>query len=132
VDELDYQIRRSAPSEGWYGVAWQTYSVSRRGVPFWDSACFSDIVAFIEALRSYPTALSVKNLYFPHATFKAPDCSKRRNPPQLDRHARNFLATRTVAIDGDVKPVLSHRPLSASRPFARCWRRSASSHPSSC
>jgi hypothetical protein len=104
MDELDYQIRRIAPSEGLFGVAWQTHSVSRRGVPFWDSASFSDRGAFIEALRVYPSALSVKNLYFTHATFKEPDCSKRRNPPQLDRHARNLLTTRTLAIDGDVKP----------------------------
>jgi hypothetical protein len=104
VDELSYQIRRVAPSAGWYGAAWQTPSVSNKSVPVWESACFSDIPAFIEALRRYPSALSVKNLYFTHATFKAPDCSRRRNPPQLDRHARNFLATRTLAIDGDVKP----------------------------
>ena len=104
VDELSYQIRRVAPSEGWYGAVWQTPSVSNKGVPVWESACFSDIAVFIEALRVYPSALSVKNLYFTPATFKAPDCSRRRNPPQLDRHARNFLATRTLAIDGDVKP----------------------------
>lgn len=104
MDELSYQIRRIAPSAGWYGAVWQTPSVSNKGVPVWESACFPDITAFIEALRRYPSALSVKNLYFTHATFKAPDCSRRRNPPQLDRHARNFLATRTLAIDGDVKP----------------------------
>jgi hypothetical protein len=104
MDELSYQIRRVAPSVGWYGAVWQTPSVSNKGVPFWESACFSDITAFIEALRRYPSALSVKNLYFTPATFKASDCSRRRNPPQLDRHARNFLATRTLAIDGDVKP----------------------------
>ena len=104
VDELSYQIRRVAPSVGWYGAVWQTPSVSNKGVPVWESACFSDIAVFIEALHRYPSALSVKNLYFTPATFKVPDCSRRRNPPQLDRHARNFLATRTLAIDGDVKP----------------------------
>lgn len=104
MDELNYQIRRIAPSSGWYGAVWQTPSVSNKGVPVWESACFSDITAFIEALRRYPSALSVKNLYFTHATFKTPDHSRRRNPPRLDRHARNFLATRTLAIDGDVKP----------------------------
>jgi hypothetical protein len=104
MDELSYQVRRVAPSAGWYGAVWQTPSVSNKGVSVWESACFSDITAFIEALRRYPSALSVKNLYFTPATFKAPDCSKRRDPPQLDRHARNVLATRTLVIDGDVKP----------------------------
>jgi hypothetical protein len=104
VDELSYQIRRIAPSEGFFGAVWQTPSVSSKGVPVWESASFPSVDPFIEALRAYPAALSVKDLYFAHATFKAPDCSRRRNPPQLDRHARNFLATRTLAIDGDVKP----------------------------
>jgi hypothetical protein len=74
-----------------------------QGRPCLGGACFPDIAAFIEALLRYPSALSVKNLYFTPATFKTPDYSRRRNPPQLDRHARNFLATRTLAIDGDVK-----------------------------
>ena len=72
MDELSYQIRRVAPSEG-IGAVWQTPSSSNKGVPVWESACFSDIAAFIEALRGYPSALGVKNLYFTHATFKAPD-----------------------------------------------------------
>jgi hypothetical protein len=104
VDELAYQIRRIAPSEGFFGAVWQTPSVSSKGVPIWESACFSSIDPFIEALRVYPSALSVKNLYCAHATFKEPDLTKRRNPPQLDRHARNLLTTRTLVIDGDVKP----------------------------
>jgi hypothetical protein len=104
VDELSYQIRRIAPSAGWYGAVWQTPSVSNKGAPVWESACFPSAALLIDALRIYPSALSVKNLYFTHATFKALNYSKRRSPPQLDRHARNFLATRTLAIDGDVKP----------------------------
>jgi hypothetical protein len=103
MDELSYQIRRVAPPDGLFGAAWQTYSVSSRGVPVWESACFSTIDPFIEALRTYPSALVVKNLYYTHATFKAPDLS-RRNPPRLDRRISNLHATRTLAIDGDVKP----------------------------
>ena len=96
MDELDYQIRRTAPSGGWRGIVWQTYSVSSSGVPVWESACFSSIDPLIEALRRYPSALNVKNLYFTPAAFRAPDFSKRRNPPRFDRHIRNFLATRTL------------------------------------
>ena len=104
MDELSYQIRRVAPSEGLYGVAWQTYSTSRKGLPVWESACFNSLDVFIEKLRAYPSALVVKNLYFTHATFKAPDLTRPRNPPRLDRRIGNFLATRTLVIDGDVKP----------------------------
>ena len=43
MDELNYQIRRVAPSEGLYGVAWQTYSTSHKGVPVWESACFDSL-----------------------------------------------------------------------------------------
>lgn len=103
MDELSYQIRRVAPSEGLYGVAWQTYSTSRKGLPVWESACFNSLDVFIEKLRAYPSALVVKNLYFTHATFKAPDLTRPRNPPRLDRRIGNFLATRTIVIDGDVK-----------------------------
>jgi hypothetical protein len=103
MDELSYQVRRVAPSEGLYGVAWQTYSTSRKGVPAWESACFDSLDTFIEKLRTYPSALVVKDLYFTHATFKAPDLS-RRNPPRLDRRISNIHSTRTLAIDGDVKP----------------------------
>jgi hypothetical protein len=76
VDDLSYEIRRIAPSEGLFGAFWQTPSVSSKGVPVWESACFPSIDPFIEALRAYPAALSVKNLYIAHATFKDPDCSK--------------------------------------------------------
>ena len=102
-DGLSYQILRVAPPGGWYGVAWQTYSVSSAGVPVWESACFSSIPALIAALRAYPSALSVKALYYTHASFKEPDFTRRNNPPQLDRRIPNFLATRTLVIDGHVK-----------------------------
>ncbi len=47
--------------------------------------------------------MSVKNLYFTHSIFKAPDYAKPRNPPRLNRRVGNLLATRTLVIDGDVK-----------------------------
>jgi hypothetical protein len=104
VDELDYQIRRIAPSEGWYGAVWQTYLVSSKGAPFWESACYSSVDAIVAALRILPAALVVKNLYCTHSIFKAPDLTRPRNPPRLDRRIPNFHSTRTRVIDGDVKP----------------------------
>jgi hypothetical protein len=78
VDELSHQIRRIAPFEGFFGAVWQTPSVSSKGIPIWESACFSSVDPFIEALRVYPSALNVKNLYFTHATFKEPDPNDSR------------------------------------------------------
>jgi hypothetical protein len=104
VDELGYQIRRFDPHGGHYGAVWQTPSVSSKGLPIWENACFSSVDALIAALHVYPQALSVKNLYVTHATFKEADLTKRRNPPRFDRRIANLHSTRTLVIDGDVKP----------------------------
>jgi hypothetical protein len=103
-DELRHQIERIAPPEGWYGAVWQTPSVSSKGAPVWESACYSSIIAIIAALRVFPSAWNVKNLYFTHGSFKAPDLTRARNPPRLDRRIPNFHSTRTLVIDVDVKP----------------------------
>jgi hypothetical protein len=105
MDDLDlsHQIRRVIPPEGLRGAAWETYSCGKNGRPFWGSACFDADAPFIDALRRYPSALTVKSLYYTHATFKAPDLSRRQNPPLLNRHTSNLLAVKTLVIDGDVK-----------------------------
>jgi hypothetical protein len=99
VDELNYQIRRIAPSVGWYGAVWQTPSNT-----IWNDACYDDCSVYIEELRKLPASVGVKNLYIPHATFKEPDLTKPRNPPRLPRRIPNLHSTRTLVIDGDVKP----------------------------
>ena len=99
MDELSYQIRRIAPRDGLYGAVWQTTSDT-----IWNNACFTTVDAYIEAVRGYPLSLAVKNLYIPHATFNEPDLAKPRNPPRFGRRASNFHSTRTLVIDGDVKP----------------------------
>jgi hypothetical protein len=82
-----------------FGAVWQTHSAS-----IWNNACFTNVDAFIEAVRGYPLSLAVKNLYVTHATFKEPDLAKPRNPPRFDRRIVNFHSTLTLVIDGDVKP----------------------------
>jgi hypothetical protein len=99
MDELNYQIRRIAPRDGLFGAVWQTHSAS-----IWNNACFTNVDAFIEAVRGYPLSSAVKNLYVTHATFKEPDLAKPRNPPRFDRRIVNFHSTLTLVIDGDVKP----------------------------
>jgi hypothetical protein len=99
VDELSYQIRRIAPSAEWHGAVWQTPSNT-----IWNDACYDDCSVYIEELRKLPASVGVKNLYIPHATFKEPDLTKPRNPPRFFRRIPNLYSTRTLVIDGDVKP----------------------------
>jgi hypothetical protein len=99
MDELSYQIRRIAPRDGLFGAVWQT-----RSATIWNNACFTNVDAFIEAVRVYPSSPAVKSLYVTHATFKEPDLAKPRNPPRFDRRIVNFHSTLTLVIDGDVKP----------------------------
>jgi hypothetical protein len=99
VDELSYQIRRVAPSVGWYGAVWQTPSET-----IWNDACYDSRSVYIEEVRKLPASVGVKNLYIPHATFNEPDLTKPRNPPRFHRRIPNLHSTRTLVIDGDVKP----------------------------
>ena len=99
MDELNYQIRRVAPSAGWYGAVWQTPSDT-----IWNNACYDNRSVYIEELRKFPASVGVKNLYVPHGTFNEPDLTKPRNPPRFDRRIANLHLTRTLVIDGDVKP----------------------------
>ena len=99
MDDLEYQIRRIAPRGGLFGAVWQTTSET-----IWNNACFTGVETYIEAVRGYPLSPAVKNLYISHATFNEPDLTRPRNPPRFDRRISNFHSTRTLVIDGDVKP----------------------------
>jgi len=99
MDQLSYQIRRIAPRDGLFGAVWQTTSDT-----IWNNAGFTNIDVYIEAVRGYPLSPAVKNLYVTHSTFKELDLTKRRNPPQFLRRKANLHSTRTLVIDGDVKP----------------------------
>ena len=99
VDELSYQIERIDPHGGLYGAVWQTPSST-----IWNNACYDSRPVYTEEVRKLPTSVGVKNLYIPHATFNEPDLAKPRNPPRFERRSSNLHSTRTLVIDGDVKP----------------------------
>jgi hypothetical protein len=99
MDELSYQIERIDPHGGLCGAVWQTPSDT-----IWNDACFDSRPVYVEAVRKFPAAVVVKNLYIPHATFNEPDLTKPRNPPRFHRRIPNLHSTRTLVIDGDVKP----------------------------
>ena len=96
----------------------------------WENACFTAIDAFIEALRGYPLALVVKNLYFAARDLQGPGSHTAQSAAARSPR-RNFLRTRTLVIDGDVKPGAFATTAECKQTISRCLRRSASSRPSS-
>lgn len=81
-----------------YGAVWTPSDT------IWNDACYDIRSVYIEEVRKLPASVVVKNLYIPHSTFNEPDLTKPRNPPRFHRRSANLHSTRTLVIDGDVKP----------------------------